>query len=274
VTLNDNLQYGTQFFFKDGGLNDTLSNIASSSSVPITSGGTSVFGGTYPAFVLNKTSGAVKATLSALQDVTEVKVLSSPQILVLDNEKAQLVVGNDVPIITQSATSTTTSNPLVVNSVDYHATGVILQVVPRVNSGGLVTLEIAQEVSDVVSTTSSTINSPTFEERKVKSRVVVQDGQTVGLAGLIRDTASKDNSGIPFLKDIPFLGSLVSTQDNTRTRTELLVLLTPRVVHDQRDARALTEDMRKKLLNADLVPIGKAGLAPSGSADPNGDYVP
>jgi len=271
VTLNDNLQYGTQFFFKGKGLNGELSTATSGS---ITSLGTGTYGGTYPSFVFNKSFGAVTAALSALQAVTEVKVLSSPQILVLDNEVAQLMVGNQVPVITQTATSTLTSTAQVVNSVDYHSTGVILQVMPRVNSGGLVTLNISQEVSDVVNTTTSNIDSPTFEERKVKSRVVVQDGQTVGLAGLIRDTASQGNSGVPWLKDIPVLGSLVSNQDNTRTRTELLVLLTPHVVHDQRDARALTDDLRAKLGNANVVPMGKAALLPSGSSNPNEAFVP
>jgi general secretion pathway protein D len=274
VTLNDNLQYGTQFFFKGKGLNGELSTISSSSNVPITSTGSATLGGTYPSFVFSKSFGAVTAALSALQAVTDVKVLSSPQILVLDNEVAQLMVGNQVPVITQSATSTLTSTSQVVNSVDYHSTGVILQVMPRVNSGGLVTLNISQEVSDVVSTTSSNIDSPTFEERKVKSRIVVQDGQTVGLAGLIRDTTSRENSGVPWLKDIPLLGALASSQDNSRTRTELLILLTPRVVHDQRDARALTDDLRAKLGHADAVPASQAALRPSGSSNPNADLSP
>jgi general secretion pathway protein D len=265
VTLNDNLQYGTQFFFENGGLNGTLSQ----GTGAVTTTGPSTFGGTYPAFVLNKVTGAVHATLSALQSVTEVKVLSSPQILVLDNETAQLVVGDQVPVITQSANYTGGVAGSTVNSVDYRSTGVILQVMPKVNSGGLVTLDISQEVSDVVTTTSSTIDSPTFQERKVKSRVVVQDGQTVGLAGLIRDTASVGNSGIPYLKDIPILGTLLSNQDNTRQRTELLILLTPRVVQDQRQARALTEDLRARLRNSDYVPAEKAAQKPSGSAYPN-----
>jgi general secretion pathway protein D len=271
VTLNDSLQYGTQFFFKGKGLNGELST---ATSLPITSLGTSTFGGNLPSFVLDKRVGAVQTALSALQDVTKVKVLSSPQILVLDNEVAMLTVGDQVPVITQSATSTVTSTPQVVNSVDYRSTGVILQVMPRVNSGGLVTLNISQEVSDVVTTTSSTIDSPTFQERKVKSRVVVQDGQTIGLAGLIRDTASQENGGVPWLKDIPLLGSLVSNQNNTRTRTELLILLTPHVVHDQRDARALTDDLRAKLGNADSVPMDKATLRPSGSSNPNVMFAP
>ena len=118
-----------------------------------------------------------------------------------------------------------------------------MQVTPRVNSGGLVSLDIAQEVSDVAAAATNTVaGSPTFNDQIFRTRVAVQDGKTVGMAGLIRDNASNDNTGIPFLKDIPILGTLVSTQSNSRMRTELLVLITPHVVHEQRDARALTED--------------------------------
>ena len=139
-----------------------------------------------------------------------------------------------------------------------------------VNSGGLVTLDISQEVSDIdtAATSSSTIQSPTFQQRNVRSRVVVQDGQTVGLAGLIRDTASQGNSGIPWLKDIPLLGALAGKQDNARTRTELLVLITPHVIHDQRDARALTEDLRDQLINAAAIPEQMSRRGYNGSPDP------
>jgi general secretion pathway protein D len=139
-----------------------------------------------------------------------------------------------------------------------------------VNSGGLVTLDIAQEVSDVDPTASanSQIASPTFLERNVRSRVVVQDGQTIGLAGLIRDNSNRGNSGIPWLKDVPILGLLAGQQGNTRGRTELLVLVTPHVVHDQRDARALTEDLRDQLINAAAIPGELQRLPQSGSPDP------
>jgi general secretion pathway protein D len=98
---------------------------------------------------------------------------------------------------------------------------------------------------------------------------VVQDGQTIGLAGLIRDSDSRGNPGIPYLKDIPILGALLGTQNNTRARTELLVLITPRVVHDQRDARSLTEDMREGLANAAALPDALRRQRISGSVDPN-----
>ena len=212
-----------------------------------------------------------QAALNALQAVTDVKVLSSPQVLVLDNEAARLQVGNLVPFLTTSSQSQITANAPIVNSVDYRETGVILQVTPRVNSGGLVTLDISQEVSSVDTAVAQTtaIQSPTFLERQVSSRVVVQDGQTVGLAGLISDSLSRSNSGIPWLKDVPLLGVLAGSQSNVRTRTELLVLITPHVVHDQRDARALTEDLRDQLINAARVPQQLNPGFPSGSDDPN-----
>jgi general secretion pathway protein D len=154
--------------------------------------------------------------------------------------------------------------------VDYYQTGVITEVTPRVNSGGQVTLDISQEVSNVDTTTPATpgITSPAFFQRAIQSRVVVHDGQTVGLAGLIQDSASSGNQGIPWLKDIPILGALAGTQNNARTRTELLVLLTPRVVRDQREAREATEELRQGLANAALVPQILQGLKPSGSNDP------
>ena len=142
---------------------------------------------------------------------------------------------------------------------------------PRVNSGGLVALDIAQEVSDVAAAATNTVQgSPTFDDQTFRTRVVVQDGQTIGMAGLIRDNVSNGNSGIPFLKDIPILGTLVSTQNNSRMRTELLVLITPHVVHDQRDARALTEDLRSQLLGASLVPQQVQRRGAPGVATPNG----
>ena len=178
-------------------------------------------------------------------------------------------MGNLVPFLTTSSQSALSSNAPVINSIDYRETGVIMEVTPRVNSGGLVTLDISQEVSDVDPTANTNgINSPTFMQRNVSSRVVVQDGQTIGLAGLIRDTSSRNNAGIPFLKDIPLLGLLAGRQDNQRGRTELLVLITPHVIHDQRDARALTEDLRDQLVNAAKVPEDLGRLRPSGSPDP------
>src|SRR6266568_1192968 len=256
VTLNDNLSYGTQFLLgRKGNVSGTLSF-----------GSTAAFATNFPGFVL---ANGMSEAINALAKVTQVKVLSAPQVTVMDNEPARLQVGALVPVIVQSSQSTITANAPLVNSVEYRDTGVIMLVTPRVNSGGLVTLDISQEVSDVASTTSSKIDSPTFNQRLIRTRVAVQDGQTVGMAGLIRDAESQGNSGIPLLKDIPLLGSLVSSQVNTRERTELLVLITPHVVKDQRDALALTEDLRNGLINAGLVPQQLNSKPLRGSPNPN-----
>ena len=270
VTLNDNLKYGTQFFFKSGGVNGALSTASQSGIVDI---GTAALNASFPGFLLTagRGQGGAPLAISALQQVTDVQVLSSPELMVLDNQPARLQVGAIVPYLSQTSQSSISSNAPIVNSVQYQQTGVIMQVTPRVNSGGQVTLDIDQEVSDVAqgSVTTPGLNSPTFNERSVTSRVVVRDGQTIGLAGLIRDNATRDNSGLPWLKDIPILGALAGTQSNSRSRNELLVLITPHVIRDERDARALTEDLRDHLVNAAAVPDNLQGLRPSGSSDPN-----
>ncbi len=269
VDLNDQLQYGTQFFFKTDHIAETLgpSNLSASlPAIPAISGLT--FPSTSPYFILSK---GPNFALAALAQITKVKVLSAPEIMVLDNEAARLQVGQQVPVLTGTATSTLAAGAPVVNSVDYHETGVIMQVTPRVNTGGLVTLDLAQEVSDVAAAATNTVSgSPTFDDQVFRTRVAVQDGQTIGLAGLIRDNVSQGNTGLPFLKDIPLVGTLFSTQANSRMRTELLVLITPHVVHDQRDARDLTEDLRSQLINAGLVPQQVQHQGGSGSANPNG----
>jgi general secretion pathway protein D len=267
VDLNDSLQYGTQFFFKADHVAFTLGPSGTTTpAIPSISGLT--FPSASPYFILSKQPNFALALLAS---VSKVKILSAPQVMVLDNQPARLQVGQQVPVLTGQAVSTITTTAPVVNSVDYHSTGVIMQVTPRVNSGGLVSLDIAQEVSDVATAATNTVTgSPTFNDQLFRTRVAVQDGQTVGMAGLIRDNAGNDNTGIPFLKDIPILGTLVSTQSNSRTRSELLVLITPHVVHDQRDARALTEDLRSQLIDAGLVPQQLQRKGSPGVANPNG----
>jgi general secretion pathway protein D len=260
VDLNSALQYGTQFFFKSGGINSVLSN-----------GTTAALATNFPGFVLSGSGGdAAPLAISALQSVTKVRVLSSPELMVLDGQTAGLQVGNLVPYLTQTSQSTLTSGTPVINSIDYRETGVIFQVTPHVGADGLVTMDVEQEVSNVQpDVTTAGINSPTFSVRSVTSRIAIQDGQTIGLAGLISDDDSHGNSGIPFLKNIPLLGDLVSTQNNQRTRTELLVLITPHVVHGQQEAADLTADLRGQLPNAASVPATLPTLPAAASADPD-----
>jgi general secretion pathway protein D len=260
VDLDNALQYGTQFFFKSGDINAVLST-----------GTSSALNAAFPGFVLSGAgSDAAPLAISALQSVTKVNILSSPELMVLDGQAASLQVGNLVPYLSQTSQDTTTANSPVINSIDYRETGVILQVTPHVGSDGLVTLDVAQEVSGVQQgVTTAGINSPTFSERAVTSRVAIADGQTIGLAGLISDDDSHGNSGLPFLKNIPLLGDLVSTQTNSRTRTELLVLITPHVIRTQTDADALTADLREALPNASAVPALLQTTPVGGAADPD-----
>jgi general secretion pathway protein D len=260
VDLDNALQYGTQFFFKSGDINAVLSTAT-----------TAGLNASFPGFVLSGAgSDAAPLAISALQSVTKVNILSSPELMVLDGQSASLQVGDLVPYLSQTSQSTVTANSDVINSIDYRETGIILQVTPHVGSDGLVTMDVAQEVSGVLNgTTTSGINSPTFSERAVTSRVAVADGQTIGLAGLISDNDSHAKSGIPFLQNVPLLGDLAGSQTNSRTRTELLVLITPHVVRNQNDADALTADLREQLPNAARVP-GTLQLTPvGGSADPD-----
>jgi len=248
VTLNDSLRFGVEWYFKTG-----------TSNFSLTSGKTFLPAQTFPGFSYLLSQGdGIRTVINALDKVTSINVVSSPQLLVLNNQTASLQVGDQVPVATQSSVSTTTSNAPVVNSIEYRDTGVILKVTPRVNDSGLVLLDIAQEVSDVAPTTTSTLDSPTIQQRRVSSSVAVQDGQTVALGGLIRDNLSRGTSGIPLLKDIPYVGTLFGANDNSRVRTELLVLLTPRVVRSAAEAQAVTEELRRKISTIEPIPIPKA----------------
>ncbi len=271
VDLNDALKYGTQFFFKSGGINGVLStantgNVTNTIANTVTATG---LGAGLPGLLIGGVNnGGGPLAISALQQVSTVHVLSSPELLVVDNQPARLQVGSLVPYQSGTAQSTLTSTSQIVSEIQYQPVGVILEITPRVNTGGLVTLDVSQEVSSVnPNQTTAGITSPTFDTRNVNSRVVVQDGQTIGIAGLISDNVTRNNGGIPWLKDIPLLGFLGATQNNTRLRQELLVLITPHVIHDQHDAQALTEDLREQLSNAAGVPYENP--SPSGSSDPN-----
>ncbi|NIR61166.1 MAG: hypothetical protein GWO02_17510 [Gammaproteobacteria bacterium] len=152
-----------------------------------------------------------------------------------------------MPIATQSAVSVTDPDAPVVNSIQFRDTGVILEVTPRVNASGLVVLEVLQEVSDVIETTTSDIDSPTIQQRSIESTVAVQSGDSIALGGLIRDRNEDGVTGVPLLSEIPVFGNLFKTTEDLMRRTELLVLITPRVVRNRREALDVTEELRRRL---------------------------
>jgi general secretion pathway protein D len=180
-----------------------------------------------------------------LHTVTGVKVLSNPSLVVVNNQVATLQVGDVVPVSTGSATVLTTNNT-VVNTIDYRNTGVILRVSPRISVNGTVRLDVEQEISNVSPQTATSL-TPTVSERRVKSSISVANGQTVLLAGLISEQRSLNRNGIPVLDAIPGLGDAFSHQDNTLTRTELIIFIRPQIIRDSLDAHTVAEELRSKL---------------------------
>ena len=276
VTLTDELSYGVQFFLSSkalglrpdqGSLLNTQSTVspataaaaATTTTTNTTTGATTTAAaaGTvanafinraFPGFNFLVGQEANPAMiLDALHSVTAVKVLSNPSLVVVNNQAASLQVGNQVPISTGSATVLTANNT-VVSTVDYRNTGVILHVAPRVSANGNVRLDVEQEISQVVPSTSAGANlTPTISERKVKSSISVANGQTVLLAGLIQDQKNENRNGIPWLDELKGIGDAFSHQDNTKTRTELIIFIRPQIITNSMDAHTVAEELRSKL---------------------------
>jgi general secretion pathway protein D len=230
VTLNDELRYGINFQAL-GNIGSSAINIANSSNNSATPAAN------FPGFAVSAISSSVSSVLSALQSKTKVRVLSAPKLQVLNNRPASLQVGDQVPIVTQQAQSVDGANAPLINSVELRDTGVILQVTPRINDNGTVLLEISQEVSDVAQTTSSGINSPTIQQRRLTTTVVTQSGQMVVLGGLIRNRVTTGKSGIPGLSQIPIIGGLFGRKADSGSRTELVILITPSIIRGPDDVR-------------------------------------
>jgi general secretion pathway protein D len=249
VALKDTLRYGLQWAFNgdaDGDNFDTTGGLTLNSD---SDASPTDLASLLPGFnfSLLRNASDVRAIFNALAEDSLVQVLSSPSLMVLDNETASIQVGDEVPVVTQQQQSTTDSDSNIINSVDYRDTGVLLEVTPRVNPGGLVTLEITQEVSDATSTTSSSVNSPTISTRKIESTVAVQNGEAVILGGLIRDQGSSGSSGLPFLSNLPLIGWLFGQESDSNQRTELVVVLVPTVIFNSNDNRQVVESFRAKL---------------------------
>jgi general secretion pathway protein D len=236
VTLTDQLRFGVQWSYLSQKGPVTFSESSSGAIAQQFPGLSFLYTG----------SSDINAVLSSLETLTHVKVLSTPRLLVLNNREAELKIGDQVPIITQSAVGTLTSNSTIVNSVELKDTGVILRVIPRVNKNGLVTLDVSQEVSDVGATTTSSINSPTIHQRQMSSTVEVRDGETIAMGGLIRESLSTGRDGLPLLSRIPVLGALFGSTSREKDRTELIVLLAPHVIRSSEDSAELMDDLRNK----------------------------
>ena len=242
VQLTDELSYGVQFY-----LNSKQVGLKPDQGSVINSLGGAVLAQQLPGFnFLIGSAAAPNVILDALHTITNVKVLSNPSLVVLDNQPAILQVGDQVPISTGTATVLTANNT-VVNTIDYRNTGIILKVVPRINSNGNVVLDIEQEISNVSPTTPQNSLTPTVSQRRVKSSIAVQSGQTVLLAGLISDTESVTRPGIPLLDELPAIGDMFSHKDKKVGRTELIIFIRPQIIRDAVDANVVAEELRTKM---------------------------
>lgn len=257
VRLTDNLQYGIEWFLKQG---DTgiSSNSGQSGGVSLTNlavAGAEAFGSGGLSVVLN--SSDIKAVLHAEATKGNVNVISSPSLMVLNNQQAKINVGQQVPISTGSS-----SVPLAggvaggsfaqSNTIQYKDTGVTLEVTPRVNANGMVIMEIKQIVSSVVSlpaqgSTATQQQTPTIDKKEIESSVAVRDGESIVLGGLIDEQDTENKSGIPFLHELPLIGPLFGSTSHDKTKNELVVLITPRVVKSKQDSRLISDEFKRKL---------------------------
>ena len=247
VTLTDKLEYGLEWTFNNSVGNNEGTGLLSSAGGPLSAA-------TGPGFsyVIANAAGQlpIKAVLNALADESLLNVISTPSVMVLDNNTAFIHVGDQVPIISEQSTGLNV-NDRITQSVIYKDTGVQLEVTPSVNAGGLVTMDIQQSVTDVGPQVEG--QQPTFLERSIMSRVSVRSGQSVVLGGLIRENAANAETGIPFLYQLPLVGPLFGSTKKANRRTELLVIITPRALVSENDLQEVGEEMRAQIRHMELI---------------------
>lgn len=255
VDLKDDLQYGIKWYLSEGnfglgsgtgGSRNPVADAALQGFAAAATGGLSTI---YDA-------GNLKVLLTAQANLNNVKIISSPSLMVLNNQEAKINVGDQVPIQTSNLTNAIASNGTnnntgfaQANQIQYKDTGVTLEITPRVNSNGMVIMDIQQIVSVAQETKTGVTTSPTINKEEIESTVAVKDGETLALGGLIQTTNQGNKSGIPFLHELPLIGPLFGSTDLKDDRKELVVLITPRVVKSKQDARIVTDEFKRKLSN-------------------------
>ncbi len=254
VTLTDDLSFGLNYFINLRNRTNTFGSL----NTPVGGLGRQLPAGgptlsatnAVPAFtglqLINVEGALVRAVLNTLGSDGRTQILATPNIMVLDNEKAEIKVGTRISVQTQAQQTGVGTATGVLNSFQYLETGILLAVTPRINSGGMVTLEINQEVSEPLSATAGNPN-PDVATRNAKTSVQVASGESIALGGLIRENRLRQSTGLPLLSKIPVLGALFGTQSFSRNRTELVLIVTPKIVSDTSQAREVTEELRRKL---------------------------
>lgn len=262
VNLNDDLQYGIQWYLShetggknltSGGANNGL--VATDPDVPAVGASfkdiaTAIGTGGF-SYAFSSRSGDINAILKAGAANNNINVISSPSLMVLNNQEASIKVGDSVPIrssVSSNLSGNSNNGIVQTSSVQMLDTGVILSVKPRVNAGGLVMMEVMQSVNQATETkTSANIDSPTIQKREIETSVVVQSGETLVLGGLIKENNNYSRSGVPFLHELPLIGPLFGSTTRNKDKSELVVLITPRVINSRQDAASVTDEFRRKL---------------------------
>jgi general secretion pathway protein D len=246
VNLSGELDLGVQWYLGKLAGNSGSTTVANASGSQGALGGGGAGLGAADALFYSFVSNNLQVALHALETNGRTQVLSAPSLVVMNNQQAQIQVGDNIPI-SQTTVNTNVSNTTL-SSVEYVQTGVILDVVPRINPGGLVYMDIQQQVSDADNSAAPDNNgNPRISTRSVSTQVAVQSGQTVLLGGLIKQDNSDTVSSVPYLGRVPGLRWLFGNTSKSKKRTELIVLITPRVVTSNSQARQVTDDYRQQL---------------------------
>jgi general secretion pathway protein D len=243
LRLTDELRYGIQYFLKSKSLGLGRDN----GLISLFAGNETSIGQVAPGFnFLLGSRASPDVIVDAFDGITDVQVLSSPSLVVVENETAKFQVGDQIPIVTRAAQSVTDPEAPIVAEVEYRDTGIILNIKPRIAENGVVTLDIGQEISNVAAG-SGTAENPVISTRTVKSQIAVNDGQTVLLGGLISEQGRRDRAGIPGLHRAPIIGGLFGQRGNSNNRTELIILIRPSVIRGGEDAQQVAEELRSRL---------------------------
>ncbi len=257
VRLNDQLQFGVRWFMQKNASMFGLSDQAGGTPNVNTPLGTNLLGAgvgaVFPGFAYAYRTFNQQVTLSALNSITDVNVISTPSLTVLDNREAMLQVGDQVPVQTLSSVSAIGNT---FNSVNYTNTGVILKLTPHISESGRVMLEIEQEVSNVDPATAGS-TTPTIQQRRVRTQVVVNDSESLMLGGFVKDQRGYSTSQIPVAGDVPIVGNLFKEKGDTITKSELVIMITPHVVRSLSEGREITEEYKRKLLDISTRAIGR-----------------
>lgn len=196
-------------------------------------------------YIVEKT-GRLTAAFRALANDGKASVLSSPSVIATNGKKARINVADQVPIVTSTLQSNT-NPPVTTTTVEYRDVGVILSFTPYINDSGLVTLEIEQEVSEVSTTSTTSASNPTFFKRSVSTNLVASQDQSIVLGGLVKERKSLNRAGLPWFYKIPVFGWLFGSRDDTVSRNELLIFITPRVIRSVEEGVALSRDFEERV---------------------------